>query len=205
VGTVRIVCTQCGIPLKAPDGKAKVRCGGCGTVLRVPQPSAPSEVEPSPKPTSAREQAEEEVFDMVEEPDEPVPVKRQVRRTRGPKKRSPYAVMGNYLWLIASGLACASFVVSLAVRFVEYGMSGLPNRRVNPSTHFGFLLLFAVGSLVFVVAGITAPHTRTFRGRFGQVATGPYAVGIGMFLSLVGGAFGGVIAYGLLFYLIRGR
>ena len=114
-------------------------------------------------------------------------------------------VMGDHLWLIAFGVAFAGFVVSLAYRFLLYGTAGAPHRQANPSTHFGFLLLFAVGSFVFVVAGVTAAHTRTFRVRFGRVVTGAYAVGIGMFFSLVGGVFCGVTWYDLLLYLVRGR
>lgn len=197
MAAISIRCTGCGARLKASEGKAKVRCPGCGTVLQVP---------------AAAEASEEGRPDHLEEVDDaPAPRRRrhdeEDDRPRWRRNRRPRAAWDEYLWLIAVGVAVVCFFISFGFTLLALGVKGLPEetefgRYVVKLGSLGFGVFVA---LVFVAWGAYSVKIREFRGRWGEVITGPFAVVLGMFITVMGGSLGGFVAYGLLVALIRGR
>ena len=168
-------CTHCGAHLKAPAGKARVRCPRCGTVLTVP-PGA-----------SGSAPAAEEPIDYLEDVEEsPVRPRRprhdeDFRPPRRLRRRSRHAG-SEYLWLIAVGAAAASFVIGFGISFADMGMQGLPaDQNGNYALKVGALAFGVLVALIFVGMGVLAVKTRTIYLR-GQVTTGAARRRAGLFL-----------------------
>jgi len=108
--------------------------------------------------------------------------------------------------LITGAGSVGCFLVSFAVNLLIHGTAGAaPNRQGIPlSVKIGFPALMLVFAMIFAVRGIEAVKTRTLRSLW-QVTTGPLAVGVGMFMAVAGGLFGGWAFYALLIILIRGH
>jgi hypothetical protein len=210
---ISIHCTGCGARLKASEGKAKVRCPGCGTVLRVPQAGDEPEAEKRPFPSRAvGDVFEEEGLDQLEEVDEaPAPIRRrhdeEENRPRRRRSRRPQPAWGEYLWLIAVGVAAVCFFISFGVTLLAFGTKGLPENQEEGGV-FVKIASLAFGvfvALAFVVMGVFSVKKRMFRGRWGEVVTGPFAVILGMTVTVLGGSLGGFVVYALLVALVRGR
>ena len=193
---ISIRCTGCGARLKAPEGKARVRCPSCGTVLPIP-PAA---------------EGSEEVLDQLEEVDEPsAPARRRHDEGDDPprrrRSRRPQPAWANYLWLIAVGVAMVCFFISFGVTLLALGTTGLPAETELGAylTKLGSLAFGVFVALAFVAWGAYSVKIREFRGRWGEVVTGPFAVVLGMTITVLGGSLGGFVVYGLFVALIRGR
>jgi hypothetical protein len=195
---VHIKCTRCGARLKAPEGKAKVRCPGCGTVLPVPR------VDETP---------EEAGLDRLEEVDvAPAPERHRHgdeddRPRRGRRRHGPEPAWMEYLWLASVGVAAVCFVISFGITLLTVGVKGLPE-ETEWGAHLGKVgaLAFAVfAALAFVVMGAYYVKKREIIGRWGEVITGPFAVILGSVITALGGSLGGFAVYALLLALVRGR
>jgi phage FluMu protein Com len=195
---ISIRCTRCGARLKASEGKAKVRCPGCGTVLQVPP---------------ATEALAEETPDRLEEVDDAAAPERRRhgdeddRPRRGRRRRGPEPAWMEYLWLASVGVAAVCFVISFGITLLAVGLNGLP-----AETEWGAYLekvgalAFAVfAALAFVVMGAYYVKKREIIGRWGEVITGPFAVILGAVITALGGSLGGFAVYALLLALVRGR
>jgi hypothetical protein len=108
--------------------------------------------------------------------------------------------------LITAAGSVGCFLVSFAVNLLIHGTAGAaPNRPgIALSFKIGVPALLLVVAMILAVRGIEAVKTRTLWSLW-QVTTGPLAVGAGMFMAISGGLLGGMVAYGLLFVLIRGH
>jgi hypothetical protein len=209
----RFGCPRCGVRLKASGGKAKVRCPGCGTVVGAPPAADEPRIaeRPGPRLGDAGEPEDEALDHLEEVDDEPSPaggryVERDDRPIRSRRRRRNSA-WEYYLGPIAAGVAVFCFVVSFVYNLISIGPNGLPANREEGGfpLKLGALAFGVLVALVFAGVGVIAVHTRTFRGRWGYVATGPLAVVFGMIFTVMGGSLGGFMVYGLLTALIHGR
>ena len=189
---VRIRCTACGVGLKAPAGKPKVRCPQCGAVVRVPPPAEEEAVE-------ELEEVEEPARARPRDDDDEDRGRRGKRRGRERQRDGP--------WLIAVGAAVACFFVSFGVSLLAIGMKGLPE-ETEWSGYLTKLASLAFGvlvALILVAMGAISVKDRRIYDRWGNVTKGPVAIILAMVITLLGGALGGFVVYGLLLGLIRGR
>jgi LSD1 subclass zinc finger protein len=204
-----IPCSGCAIRLKVPEGRNKVRCPRCGTVMTAPDPGdqgSDPEVLRQLSLAKAGQRVQEEPeevehLELVEELEE-VPERAPRRRDWDdpgdrprPKRKARKRDSDEGPWLIAIGASAGGALIAFVITMIAFGSSGLADNKGQGGYPMKLACLFGAGCIGAVITGfgVLAVKRNMVIGQWGEVITGPIAIVIGFITALSGAV---VIGFG---------
>ncbi len=217
-----IPCSGCAVRLKLPEGRSKVRCPRCGTVMTAPDPGeqgSDPEVLRQPSLAQAGQRVQEEPeevehLELVEELEE-VPERAALRRRDWddpgdrprPKRKARKRDSGEGPWLIAIGVAGGCALIAFIITMIAFGSSGLADNKGQGGYPVKLACLFGAVCIGAVITafGVFEVKYKIVYGNWGQVITGPVAVVLGFMTTIPGAGLIGFAVAALLLSVILGH